>query len=368
LICKAIEESANQEAIKQARRFNFGYRYSIYRAAAQSRRALQITDVFPVLALAIYHGDGRDRPWRESAAALVEAGAPLKNIAACTGIPMAFPEVKPGAADSALFAHVHRQWDRKLIYAFLPNSLRSMETWLIAMNFASQFGPDFVEWVAKNCQKIAATRNETFASLEDIADWVRACDPARVTHDMQGVHGVDDAMGAQFVVRPFSPDMSPQTVARLSADWHEAVASNMSGPSYLFPEPWCDAGLVHEYKIVPITNSADLYREGRTMHHCVGSYGDRVRQGETYIYSVRKDEERIATVELGTHRGQVWIGQLRGPCNSQVSKEIEQAVSIWLRLQKNFRLPARVQADDLDQKNPRLPARAEAYEFDETPF
>jgi hypothetical protein len=54
LINKALEEAANPEALKQARRFPFRDRYSIYRAAAISPRVLQLTDAFPVLALAIY--------------------------------------------------------------------------------------------------------------------------------------------------------------------------------------------------------------------------------------------------------------------------------------------------------------------------
>ena len=39
--------------------------------------------------------------------------------------------------------------------------------------------------------------------------------------------------GRQFVVRPFTPSMSFKTVTALSADWHEAVANNMDGPSSL---------------------------------------------------------------------------------------------------------------------------------------
>ena len=53
-------------------------------------------------------------------------------------------------------------------------------------------------------------------------------------------------------MRPFSADMSLKTVMRLSANWHEAVATNMVGPNYEFPEPWCDGGHSGGYEIIPI--------------------------------------------------------------------------------------------------------------------
>jgi PcfJ-like protein len=177
------------------------------------------------------------------------------------------------------------------------------------------------------------------------ADWVRACHGAS-----KSPHGNDpfhSAPGEQFVVRLFKPDMSLKTVNRLSVDWHEAVANSLDGPSNNFPQPWCDAGQVGDYKFVPISDTADLYREGRAMHHCVGTYGGGVRQGETYVYSIRKDGGRVATIQLVRCGDSVSIGQLRGPCNSQVPREIEQTVKKWLRAQKNWRLPNKSEIDRL---------------------
>jgi hypothetical protein len=54
LIGKALQEAADVDAVKAARRFTFAHRENIYRAAALSHRALQLTETFPVLAVAIY--------------------------------------------------------------------------------------------------------------------------------------------------------------------------------------------------------------------------------------------------------------------------------------------------------------------------
>jgi hypothetical protein len=79
------------------------------------------------------------------------------------------------------------------------------------------------------------------------------------------------AQGEQFIHREFNADMSLVTVTKLSADWHEAVAANMSGPSSEFPEPWCPGGVSGGFDIVPIIRSANLYREGKLLHHCAGT-------------------------------------------------------------------------------------------------
>ena len=111
LICRALDEAANPEVVKIARRFRFQHRYSIYRAAALNPRALQITVAFPVLSLALYarplalvaQGRSREEDLTNEAVRLVEAGAPLKKIADLMGVPMAFRKVKPSAADLALY-------------------------------------------------------------------------------------------------------------------------------------------------------------------------------------------------------------------------------------------------------------------------
>src|SRR5262249_17499436 len=119
LISRALEEAANPEVVKIARRFQFRYRYPIYRAASLSPRAMQITNIFPALSLAIFtQGGAGANPNAYRAAELVEAGAPLKKISDLMCIPMAFQKVKPAAADLALSV-VNAVHDQRLIHAYM---------------------------------------------------------------------------------------------------------------------------------------------------------------------------------------------------------------------------------------------------------
>jgi hypothetical protein len=257
---------------------------------------------------------------------------------------MAFRKVKPGAAELALYV-INTLHDQRLAHAYMPASLPRMKLWLNCIRVAKGLGPEFVEWVAKHSLEIRGAPNEVLSFLIDLTDWVKACHRASVPpHIFNAIIGKRDVpfhspRGEQFIVRAFSPDMSLKTVTKLSSDWHEAVANNMSGPFFEFPEPWCCAGELCGYEIVPIANSADLYREGHALHHCVGTQGHRVHSGEAYFYSIRRQNERVATLELVRRGSGVAVGGLRGSCNSQVPKEIVRAVKSWLRSQGKFCFP-----------------------------
>jgi PcfJ-like protein len=140
--------------------------------------------------------------------------------------------------------------------------------------------------------------------------------------------------GCEFVVRPFTPSMSLKTAMMLSADWHEAVANNLDGSNSAFPNPWYPAARLGDYEILPIEDAASLYREGTAMHHCVGTYGDQVQLGSTYIYSIRRNGERVATLALGRDGGRAYLDQIRGPCNTDPPKTIVGVARRWLRAQK----------------------------------
>ena len=76
--------------------------------------------------------------------------------------------------------------------------------------------------------------------------------------------------------------------------------------------------------IQPITTPAELKQEGREMAHCVGSYLNRVYDGDCYIYKVTAPER--ATLEL-LHTPHGWVvGQCKGMRNAPLEKAIVEKV------------------------------------------
>jgi hypothetical protein len=331
LIGKALEEAADAEAVKAARRFTFEHREDIYRASALSNRALQLTETFPVLALLIY-----SNPWRlrggsvgrrhDDAARLVERGARLRDVAGIMNVPMALRHIKPGVAH--LVTDVFYLYPEFL--TFMPDTTPRQRIWLLVVDWACRnsqnISADFGQWAARHVAEIPGrSHREVGSFLGDISDWAAA--------DAGG-------SGREFVTRPFTPTMSLKTATLLSAEWHEAVANNLDGPNAAFPSAWFPAAKIGDTEIVPIEDAATLYREGSAMHHCVGTYRHRVQSGELYVYSMRSDGERIATLALGRYNGKVHVDQIRGPCNVEPPKAIITTVQRWLRAQKPSRPPA----------------------------
>ena len=305
---------ADQHALKQARRFPFSLRYPLYVAGATHIRNLQVIEAFPVLAAAIFGGLGVSRDGEpchsNEAREMILGGEPLRDIAKLMGVSWALKRVLPGAAREVLDLGMP-PIEASLIEAYLPRRARDMKHWFRTIHFAQHVSRDFVRWCARNGMSQCIER------LEDIRDWVRASAQANVPG------------GERFIPRPFHPDMSVETVLKLSGEWHEAIAGSMSGTQCQFPPPWFPAQTIGEYELVPIANRGDLYLEGNAMHHCVASYFEAALMGALCIYSIRQHGERVATVAFMQGAKGPAIEQIRGPRNKLVPK-IEKVISQWL--------------------------------------
>lgn len=105
------------------------------------------------------------------------------------------------------------------------------------------------------------------------------------------------------------------SILRLMRDWHRSLASGGSGfgwaPSAMQPllleESGEDASTPpRQWRLIELTNSAQLRAEGAALHHCVASYADRCRRGTSRIWSLRyfRDEKihHTMTIEVDPHK------------------------------------------------------------------
>lgn len=77
-----------------------------------------------------------------------------------------------------------------------------------------------------------------------------------------------------------------------------------------------------KYMIVVPRSGEEIKAEGRTLHHCVGTYVERVAKGETMILFVRKIEnptEPFYTMEFKDGK----VVQCRGKNNCSMTKEVQ---------------------------------------------
>ncbi len=310
ILKRLIAEAAEPNALKLARRFNPLVRENVYRGAAISQRALQLCDAFPVLGIAIYCPLGGE--WWDKApdaVKMVERGVRLNRIASFMDVPMWARKLKPAVA------HWFWGYMPDELHWYLPEKTWEQRLWLRAFKFAGTDDPDFAYWIARNVLKIGNRIRPVLDFVSDMNDWVTEAKREQ----------------PRCITRPFCLDMSVETVRTENKLWHEAIAKCDAAKSdYKIPAPWYPAGQVNGYEIVPLDSTDELWKEGRAMHHCAGSFDYRVAAGHCYIYSVRQGDNRIATVELVRKEGKVAPLQIRAACNAEPPKEVKAAVRKWI--------------------------------------
>lgn len=88
-------------------------------------------------------------------------------------------------------------------------------------------------------------------------------------------------------------------------------------------------------QVLQLTKYAELINEGRAMHNCVASYHHSCAQNACYIFSLRIDRERKATIEVRNRA----VVQARGSCNSSLTGYPLQCLRKWMskfRLEEGF--------------------------------
>ena len=113
------------------------------------------------------------------------------------------------------------------------------------------------------------------------------------------------------------------------APWCSWRRSGIQGYRFLEKRPVDEGNL--DWTIVELLDSTALYAEGRAMHHCVYSYANRCRRGETTIWSlrmrVRSEEKRMVTIEVDPHKRS--IIQARAKCNRWPGARSGEIIRQW---------------------------------------
>ena len=310
----------------------------------------QLVESFPWLAVRIF---AEQDDAANSARYLVRRGAKLRDLADAVGVPMCFKRFVPKATFRVpeLSEFLCRHPD--VVSHHCPEQAQRQRSWLSIVAKAYESGnEDFAVWTAIHWESL---REEPDSGrirgvVEDLNDWVRACaiehasrsievdDIEKIHKAMLSTRGAESAdslrkwwqgmSGTVEAGRLFNKEMSPQTVLRLSEEWHERAAVTEAA-DVEFPEPWYEGGNVGDYHIEPIKTAPELSRYAYRLHNCATQYAHQIAEGCCFIYVVLQSDTPKAMVELIRNGKHAELSQLKGPCNGQVSEELETAVNTW---------------------------------------
>ena len=163
--------------------------------------------------------------------------------------------------------------------------------------------------------------------------------------------------GTEIRTAPW-PDFSMKgrtlkSILRLVSAWHADLSITRQGKwffwrkssiqQYRFLEKRSGEEHDRDWTILELLDSGALHAEGQAMRHCVYSYANLCRRGETTIWSLRLrvngEEKRMATIEVDPRRRS--IIQARAKCNVRPgvrSFEIIRQWAVWAGLQFDLRV------------------------------
>jgi len=290
---------------------------------------------------------------------MIRDGERLRDIAEHVGIPMSFKRFRPGVCSKTLekikpllYAHP------EIVSHHCPKALSKQRAWIMTIHKALEsVGEDFAIWAAQHWSEIPGKYNHIPEAISDIGDWAKAGMIERVWGiDMSFVQQAMLASNhpelAECVIdwrnqlpepvpagRCFEPDMSAETVLRLSSEWHER-ASEAQTVGVEFPEPWYEGDIVDDYRIEPVNTANQLSLYAKQLRNCAGAYAHDIAEGSIFMYVVfalsaeGPSSRPEAMFDLENNNGYRSLGQLKGPCNQAAPKELATAVKLWLRGQK----------------------------------
>jgi hypothetical protein len=211
---------------------------------------------------------------------------------------------------------------REIVVGFLGRSVERCEFWRTVVHFLVKHPELPIECVNPVVDFVQANKFGGEAVLRD--------------------HGFEPRV-------PRWPDFSMdgrtvKSVLRLPDAWHLELGRKKKSGSFA----WRQSGVQgfhyiekgeeydREWTIRELLDSDALYADGRAMRHCVYTYADRCRRGETTIWSLRlrvqDGEKRMATIEVNPRRRA--IIQVRGKCNQRPGSRSVEILRRWAAQEK----------------------------------
>ena len=283
-----------------------GMREAAKFAAAVHERAIDYIEQAPVIVLFVLPEDrkrkvaGGDRAYAAHRLAhYCRQGVRLKEFLRSYGLssPLRKLKGKALAPEDIGAVRLLASLPPSVVSQAIPNSIAAQRMWLSAVG----------EWI-RICHTARWTdRFNEWAVVQMARHRVRKSQVGTIT-DFMGRGDVRLNMAWEW----------PRAVAAAD-DWHDRLSAGDAKARYgVMADQVVDLGehpdhaVLYDHEFVALRTPTAIHAEGKAMHHCVASYVAAVVGGVSHIISVRKDEQRIATLELRDGR----VAQLKGRFNS----------------------------------------------------
>lgn len=321
----------SNESENYAGRFASSTRREVRRLMRSSPRLADLAVVFPGAMYALASKQGTPEQ-RHTALSLIEEGAPLKVVARTLELPLWLRRLPPEAFQKTIPpVPVGENFTRR-IATRLPASPTHSALWLESVAFgALACNDDFALWLADQPIFSESGRPDRMFGILAAYAWHSRAQQTRA-------HGL--------IVVPWRPEIAFDTALCAAKSWLSRLRLTLQlGPGVL-TDPWLSGGQVRGYTFVPLLDRTEILAEARAMQNCADQYAERLADDRCRLFSIRREREHVATLEIGPHgreAGMLAITQLKGRHNMAAPLDVWQAAYAWLAAQSGLRrLPPRL--------------------------
>lgn len=291
------------------------YRDDIAELAGVSPRFADLATTFPGMLFALATGYGTSQARRISSE-LVLRGCALKDAAAALGLPWWLRRLAPEAFVVPIPSLPNSQDFAKQISNHIPERRIRHKDWLDKIGRAARLGDeDFAGWLASRRDLLLLIDGEN--DIGPLALYAFYSNRPRT-------------VAGRLIERPWEPNLQLQAALWGCEMFLTRLAIEVLMRNAV-PHSWAAAGKIDEFEFGPIATAEDLVEEAREMRNCVRRYVFKIALGECRLFSVRRNGERIATLELipSKRRGLPLVHQMRGQGNGPVPRVVREAAQRW---------------------------------------
>ena len=283
--------------------------------ASQHQRIADLALSFPTLLFAL----ATPRRGLDPARAIARAieGAPLAEVAAAAEVPLWLRRLPPEALACALVKLPDSPSFRRKIANHLP-SRKVASKWLCAVSkMADVTHEDVAIWIAREI--VREKRRVKLDRLHRVGLWAWFSNrPDTFAHSM--------------IDKRWTPDMRLRSAVDAADDWLTTVTLHANLGRASITDLWLQPGHVRGYEFRPLASGPEIAEEAMVMSNCLRTFGDNLAHNRCRLWSLRKDGQRVATLQVAFRFGDPLpnVVQLKGSGNSQPSLEVWLAARHWL--------------------------------------
>jgi hypothetical protein len=335
---RAAAGSSERDEARRSRRiqaFDPAFRRDIETLTRASPALEDLADSFPGLLFALATGFGTPRE-REACKRAINSGLPLKTAAAILSFPWWVRRLPPQAYTHKMHSLPSGPEFSRRVVDLIPEETAHIGPWLWAIEHGYR-GCDwrFALWTARWLSKDNRflLRSDGRMHFRLLAAWAWHA-------------GAEISPGHRLLRKPWTPSMGLRRALDELRAWRRrialAVLLNAHGD-----DSWLAAGSANGYEFVALLTPEDFIRESETMENCLDQFADHFDSGFSRIFSVRRKDRTVATLEIAGHEGETSmpaIRQLRGRRNRKARPEVWRATYAWLGSQplRPRHAPARI--------------------------